>query len=186
MALYKSGVLEKSNVQVLGTPVQAIIDPEDREIFAGKLAEINVKTPRSIAASNMEEAFAAVDKLGFPIIVRAAYTLGGLGSGFCSNKAVSYTHLIVFPLSINDSLVYGIFDTGAQSSLIERKEQNRIGLDTSAEKVYSFFPHTGKNPVLFQKSIKTSVSICHMQLKNPIEFSIVDGEHNRSVWGKDV
>ena len=86
VALYKSGVLEKYNVQVLGTPVQAIIDTEDREIFAGKLAEINVKTPRSIAASNMEEAFAAVDKLGFPIIVRAAYTLGGLGSGFCSNK----------------------------------------------------------------------------------------------------
>jgi len=86
VALYKSGVLEKYNVQVLGTPVQAIIDTEDREIFAGKLAEINVKTPRSIAASNMEEAFAAVDKLGFPVIIRAAYTLGGLGSGFCSNK----------------------------------------------------------------------------------------------------
>ncbi|WP_368261004.1 carbamoyl-phosphate synthase large subunit, partial [Butyricimonas sp. RTP31023st2_F12_RTP31023_210422] len=86
VALYKSGVLEKYNVQVLGTPVQAIIDTEDREIFARKLAEINVKTPKSIAASNMEEAFAAVDKLGFPVIIRAAYTLGGLGSGFCSNK----------------------------------------------------------------------------------------------------
>lgn len=86
VALYKSGVLEKYNVKVLGTPVQAIIDTEDREIFAGKLAEINVRTPRSIAAGNMEEAFAAVDKLGFPVIIRAAYTLGGLGSGFCSNK----------------------------------------------------------------------------------------------------
>ena len=86
VALYKSGVLEKYNVQVLGTPVQAIIDTEDREIFAGKLAEINVKTPKSIAASDMEEVFAAVDKLGFPVIIRAAYTLGGLGSGFCSNK----------------------------------------------------------------------------------------------------
>ena len=86
VALYKSGVLEKYNVQVLGTPVQAIIDTEDREIFAGKLAEINVKTPKSIAASDMEEAFAAVDKLGFPVIIRAAYTLGGLGSGFCLNK----------------------------------------------------------------------------------------------------
>ena len=86
VVLYKSGVLEKYNVQVLGTPVQAIIDTEDREIFAGKLAEINVKTPKSIAASDMEEAFAAVDKLGFPVIIRAAYTLGGLGSGFCSNK----------------------------------------------------------------------------------------------------
>lgn len=86
VALYKSGVLEKYNVQVLGTPVQAIIDTEDREIFAGKLAEIDVKTPRSIAANTMEEAFAAVDKLGFPVIIRAAYTLGGLGSGFCSDK----------------------------------------------------------------------------------------------------
>ncbi|WP_099291387.1 carbamoyl-phosphate synthase (glutamine-hydrolyzing) large subunit [Butyricimonas sp. Marseille-P3923] len=84
--LYKSGVLEKYNVQVLGTPVQAIIDTEDREIFAGKLAEIDVRTPRSIAANSMEEAFAAVDRLGFPVIIRAAYTLGGLGSGFCSNK----------------------------------------------------------------------------------------------------
>lgn len=86
VALYKSGVLKKYNVQVLGTPVQAIIDTEDREIFAGKLAEINVKTPRSIAASNMEEAFAAVDKLGFPIIVRAAYTLGGLVSVFVPTR----------------------------------------------------------------------------------------------------
>lgn len=86
VALYKSGVLEKYNVQVLGTPVQAIIDTEDREIFAGKLAEIDVRTPRSIAANTMEEAFAAVDKLGFPVIIRAAYTLGGLGSGFCSDK----------------------------------------------------------------------------------------------------
>lgn len=85
VALYKSGVLEKYNVEVLGTPVQAIIDTEDREIFAGKLHEIGVKTPRSIAASTMEEALKAAEELGFPIIVRAAYTLGGLGSGFCSN-----------------------------------------------------------------------------------------------------
>lgn len=86
VALHKSGVLKKYNVQVLGTPVQAIIDTEDREIFAGKLAEIDVRTPKSIAANTMEEAFAAVDKLGFPVIIRAAYTLGGLGSGFCANK----------------------------------------------------------------------------------------------------
>ena len=86
VALHKSGVLKKYNVQVLGTPVQAIIDTEDREIFAGKLAEIGVRTPKSIAANTMEEAFAAVDKLGFPVIIRAAYTLGGLGSGFCANK----------------------------------------------------------------------------------------------------
>ncbi len=85
VALYRQGILDKYGVEVLGTPVQAIIDTEDREIFAGKLREIGVKTPRSIAADNMEQARAAVEELGFPIIVRAAYTLGGLGSGFCSN-----------------------------------------------------------------------------------------------------
>ncbi len=86
VALYKSGVLEKYDVQVLGTPVQAIINTEDRELFANQLHEINVKTPRSIAANNMQEAHAAAAELGFPLIIRAAYTLGGLGSGFCSNQ----------------------------------------------------------------------------------------------------
>ncbi len=85
--LFRQGILEKYNIQVVGTPVQSIIDTEDREIFAGKLAEIDVKTPRSYACENMEEAFAAVEKIGYPIIIRAAYTLGGLGSGFCSNDA---------------------------------------------------------------------------------------------------
>ena len=84
--LFQKGILEKYDVQVLGTPIQAIIDTEDREIFANKLHEIGVKTPRSIAANNMEEAIAASKELGFPIIVRAAYTLGGLGSGFCSDE----------------------------------------------------------------------------------------------------
>ena len=73
--LYQKGILEKYDVLVLGTPVQAIIDTEDREIFANKLHEIGVKTPRSIAANNMDEAIAASRELGFPIIVRAAYTL---------------------------------------------------------------------------------------------------------------
>ena len=85
VALFRTGILEKYNVKVVGTPVQSIIDTEDREIFAGKLAEINVLTPRSIACLNMEEAFAAVKIVGYPIIIRAAYTLGGLGSGFCVN-----------------------------------------------------------------------------------------------------
>ncbi len=84
--LFQKGILEKYDVQVLGTPIQAIINTEDREIFANKLHEIGVKTPRSIAANNMEEAIAASKELGFPIIVRAAYTLGGLGSGFCSDE----------------------------------------------------------------------------------------------------
>ncbi len=86
VALFKSGVLEKYNVEVVGTPVQSIIDTEDRDIFAKMLAEIDVKTPKSIAAANMEEAKAAAKQVGFPIIIRAAYTLGGLGSGFCENE----------------------------------------------------------------------------------------------------
>ena len=84
--LYRRGVLEKYGVQVLGTPVQAIIDTEDREIFARKLKEIGVKTPRSVAANTLDEALAAAEELGYPLIVRAAYTLGGLGSGFCANR----------------------------------------------------------------------------------------------------
>ncbi|WP_297088357.1 carbamoyl-phosphate synthase (glutamine-hydrolyzing) large subunit [uncultured Draconibacterium sp.] len=86
VALYESGVLEKYNVEVVGTPVQSIIDTEDRDIFAKMLDEIDVKTCKSIAASNMAEAKAAAKEVGFPIIIRAAYTLGGLGSGFCENE----------------------------------------------------------------------------------------------------
>ncbi len=86
VALYKSGVLEKYNVQVLGTPVQAIIDTEDREIFVKKLDEIQVKTIKSQAVENIQDAKQAAARLGYPIIVRAAYALGGLGSGFCDNE----------------------------------------------------------------------------------------------------
>ena len=86
VALYKSGVLEKYNVRVLGTPVQAIIDTEDRELFVKKLDEINVKTIKSHAVENIEDAKKAAAELGYPIIVRAAYALGGLGSGFCDNE----------------------------------------------------------------------------------------------------
>ncbi|WP_346855266.1 carbamoyl-phosphate synthase (glutamine-hydrolyzing) large subunit [uncultured Draconibacterium sp.] len=86
VALFESGVLEKYNVEVVGTPVQSIIDTEDRDIFAKMLDEIDVKTCKSIAASNMAEAKAAAKEVGFPIIIRAAYTLGGLGSGFCENE----------------------------------------------------------------------------------------------------
>ena len=84
--LYKSHILEKYNVQVLGTPVQAIIDTEDRELFVKKLDEINVKTIKSHACENIEEARKAAKELGYPIIIRAAYALGGLGSGFCDNE----------------------------------------------------------------------------------------------------
>ena len=109
VALFRQGILEKYNVKVLGTPVQSIIDTEDREIFAGKLAEIEVKTPRSIACLDLESAYAAVKIVGYPIIIRAAYTLGGLGSGFCSNdeelkelasKAFTYSPQILVEESI--------------------------------------------------------------------------------------
>lgn len=86
IALYRSGVIEKYGIQVLGTPVEAIIQTEDRELFAAKLGEINVKTPKSVAVTNMEDALKASDSIGFPLIVRAAFTLGGQGSGFCDNK----------------------------------------------------------------------------------------------------
>jgi len=84
--LYRSGVLEKYNLQVLGTPVQAIMDTEDRELFVKKLDEINVKTIKSEAVSNIEDARKAAKNLGYPVIIRAAYALGGLGSGFCDNE----------------------------------------------------------------------------------------------------
>ena len=107
--LFRKGILKKYNVQVVGTPVQSIIDTEDRDIFSKKLAEINVLTPRSIACETMAEAKTAVDIVGYPIIVRAAYTLGGLGSGFCNNdeelkslasKAFSYSPQILVEESI--------------------------------------------------------------------------------------
>ena len=84
--LYEKGILEKYNVQVLGTPVQAIMDTEDRELFVRKLDEINVKTIKSEAVNTVEDALEAARRLGFPVIVRAAYALGGLGSGFCDTE----------------------------------------------------------------------------------------------------
>ena len=84
--LYKNDILKKYNVRVLGTPVQAIIDTEDRELFVNKLDEINVKTIKSHACENVQEAREAAKELGYPVILRAAYALGGLGSGFCDNE----------------------------------------------------------------------------------------------------
>ena len=84
--LYKKGIFEQYGVKVLGTPVQAIIDTEDREIFVRKLDEIDVKTIQSEAVENAEDARRAAAELGYPVIVRAAYALGGLGSGFCDNE----------------------------------------------------------------------------------------------------
>ncbi|MBO5805129.1 MAG: carbamoyl-phosphate synthase (glutamine-hydrolyzing) large subunit [Bacteroidales bacterium] len=84
--LYEQGILEKYNLKVLGTPVQAIMDTEDRELFVKKLDEIDVKTIKSHAVENIEDAVASAAELGYPVIIRAAYALGGLGSGFCDNE----------------------------------------------------------------------------------------------------
>ncbi len=109
VALHKSGVIEKYNLKVVGTPVQAITETEDRQLFANMLGEIGVKTPRSISALNMDETMEAARVLGFPLIIRAAYTLGGLGSGFCNNegelevlarKAFSYSPQILVEESL--------------------------------------------------------------------------------------
>ena len=86
VALHQSGVLEKYNVEVLGTPVEAIMNTEDRDLFARKLDEISVKTIQSHAVETTEDARRAAQELGYPVIIRAAYALGGLGSGFCDNE----------------------------------------------------------------------------------------------------
>ena len=107
--LHQSGVLAKYNVQVLGTPVQAIVDTEDRELFVKKLDEIDVKTIKSHAVGSVSEALVAAEELGYPIIVRAAYALGGLGSGFCNNpeeleklaeKALAYSSQLLVEKSL--------------------------------------------------------------------------------------
>ena len=84
--LYQSGTRERHGVEVLGTPVQAIMDTEDRELFVKRLDEIDIKTIKSEAVDTIDDALAAADRLGYPVIVRAAYALGGLGSGFCDNR----------------------------------------------------------------------------------------------------
>ena len=84
--LFEGGIISKYNIKVLGTPIEAIMETEDREKFANKLHSINVKTPKSIAVTSIENAITASDEIGFPIIIRAAFTLGGQGSGFCANK----------------------------------------------------------------------------------------------------
>jgi len=108
-SLFKSGVFDKYRVRVLGTPVTAIMDTEDRELFVRKLAEIDIKTPHSIAVNSVDNALKAAKKLGFPVIIRAAYTLGGQGSGFASgmselqslaDKAFSYTDQILVEESL--------------------------------------------------------------------------------------
>ncbi|HPJ55652.1 MAG TPA: carbamoyl-phosphate synthase (glutamine-hydrolyzing) large subunit [Bacteroidales bacterium] len=84
--LYKSGVFEKYGVEVLGTPISAIMETEDRDLFVKKLDQIHINTIQSVAVNTLDEAINAAEKLGYPVILRAAYALGGLGSGFCDNR----------------------------------------------------------------------------------------------------
>ncbi len=107
--LFEAGILEKYNVQVMGTPVQTIMATEDRDLFVKKLNQINVKTIQSFATSTVTESLEAAEKLGYPIILRAAYSLGGLGSGFCNNpeelkqlagKAFSYSDQLLIEKSL--------------------------------------------------------------------------------------
>jgi len=84
--LHRRGVLEKYGVQVLGTPVSTIEDTEDRELFCKRLAEINVRTARSIACSDIGSSVLAASEIGYPVMIRAAYALGGSGSGICRNE----------------------------------------------------------------------------------------------------
>ncbi len=107
--LFKQDIFKNNNVEVLGTPIQSIMDTENRENFVNKLDEINVISARSFAVNSKEEALIAVRKLGFPVIIRAAYTLGGQGSGFCNNedeltamaeKAFAYSNQILVEESL--------------------------------------------------------------------------------------
>ena len=86
VALYEKGILRDYNIEVLGTPVQAIMDTEDRELFSDRMHEIGVHTISSEACEDIEHAREAAKKLGYPVIIRAAYALGGMGSGFCDNE----------------------------------------------------------------------------------------------------
>ncbi len=84
--LYRNGVLKEYGVEVLGTSVEAIMYTEDRDLFVKKLDEIPMKTPVSKAVENMEDALAAAREIGYPVMIRSAYALGGLGSGICPDE----------------------------------------------------------------------------------------------------
>ena len=96
--LYQSGVLKEYGVEVLGTSVEAIMNTEDRDLFVKKLGEVDLKVPVSHAVENMDDALKAAREIGFPIMIRSAYALGGLGSGICPDeRAPGYRHFFVAP-----------------------------------------------------------------------------------------
>jgi carbamoyl-phosphate synthase (ammonia) len=85
--LYKAGIFDKYNVEVLGTPISVVIDTEDRQLFSDKLHEINEKIAESYTAETVEDAIEAAKKTGYPLMIRSAFALGGLGSGICVDEA---------------------------------------------------------------------------------------------------
>ena len=102
--LYNAGTLEKYGVKVLGTSVEAIMITEDRDLFVKKLDEIDAKTPRSQAVGSLEDALKVAHDLGYPVMVRSAYALGGLGSGICTNDE-EFTELCNSALAFSDQIL---------------------------------------------------------------------------------
>jgi carbamoyl-phosphate synthase large subunit len=147
--LYDSGILEKHSVEVLGTPIEAIKDTEDRLLFANKCTEIGLKVARSKTAKNIDEAVKAANEIGFPVMVRIAYALGGLGSGIVNDekelkekasKAFRYTNQIL----IEESL-YGWKEV--EYEIVRDKYDNCI-TTCSMENIDPMGIHTGDSVVI--------------------------------------
>jgi len=86
--MYEAGIFDKYNVEVLGTPIDVVIHTEDRQLFSDKLNQINEKIAESYAVDNVEEAVESAKKIGYPLMIRSAFALGGLGSGICQDEAM--------------------------------------------------------------------------------------------------
>ena len=146
VALYEQGILEKYNLRVLGTPVRAIMDTEDRELFVKKLDEIGVKTIKSEAVNSVDDALSAAEKLGYPVIVRAAYALGGLGN--IRGSIVAAAFLTVLPeflrkLNLDQyrMLVYAIVLILVM--LATNNESSRIFFSSLRQKLFGSFKRKG-------------------------------------------
>ena len=147
--LYNKGILKKYNVQVLGTSVEAIMNTEDRDLFVKKLNEIEVKTPKSIAVENMDDAFKAAHTIGFPLIIRSAYALGGMGSGFCNNeeelKALAENAFSYSPQILVEESLKGWKEIEFE---VNRDKNNHCFTVASMENVDPLGIHTGESIVV--------------------------------------
>ena len=143
--LYTSGVLAKYGVRVLGTSVEAIMYTEDRDLFVKKLDEINMKTPVSQAVESMEDAIAAAERIGFPVMVRSAYALGGLGSGICQDKE-EFLKLAESSFAFSKQILVEDMITNGEkaSAIVERKGLSQISdegaIKAVVEKVVNSHP----------------------------------------------